>query len=107
MPATQYIQVQFTIDNKNIAEELAKTLIEEKLAACVQIIGPVSSIYRWQGKIEQSNEFLCLVKTKKSLYSKLEQRIKALHPYEVPEIISVDIVGIELKYSNWIRDSLE
>ncbi len=102
----KFIQVQFTIDNKSSAEKIARTLIDEKLAACVQIIGPVTSIYQWQGKLEQSSEFLCLVKTEKSLYSKLEQRIKALHPYETPEIISIDIIDIELNYSKWIHNSL-
>ncbi|MBN2600955.1 MAG: divalent-cation tolerance protein CutA [Candidatus Marinimicrobia bacterium] len=102
----KFIQVQFTIDNKSSAEEIARTLIDEKMAACVQIVGPVTSIYRWQNKIEQSGEFLCLIKTEKSLYSRLEQRIKTLHHYKIPEIISIDIVDIESNYSKWIHDSL-
>ena len=102
----KFIQIQFTIDNRSSAEEIARTLIDEKLAACVQILGPVISFYQWQGRLEQSIEFLCLVKTEKSLYSNLEQRIKTLHPYEIPEIISIDIADIESNYSEWIHDSL-
>lgn len=107
MQKSQFIQVQFTIDNKARAKEIATKLVEEKLAACVQIIGPISSIYRWQKKIERSDEFLCLIKTEKSQYSRLEKRIKELHPYEVPEIISFDIKNIENNYRNWLLDSLK
>jgi len=107
MKTNQYIQVQFTIDDRALAEEIAGKLIEEKLAACIQIIGPIASIYRWQGKIEKSDEWLCLVKTEKSRYHSLEMRIKELHPYEVPEIISVDITDIEPNYANWILNTLE
>jgi len=107
MQRSQFIQVQFTIDNKARAEEIASKLVAEKLAACVQIVGPISSIYRWQEKIEKSNEFLCLIKTEKSHYSILEKRIKELHSYEVPEIISFDIKNIEKNYCNWLLNSIK
>lgn len=97
-----YIQVITTISDKRGAEKIANVLIDKKLAACVQIAGPIKSIYRWKGKIETAKEWICIVKTRKSLYKKVEKQIKELHPYEVPEIIAVSIVRGSKDYLKWL-----
>jgi len=100
----EYIQVFTTIDNNENAEKIAKTLVEERLAACVQIIGPITSFYWWKNKLEKSEEWLCIIKSRKSIYNKLEKRIREVHTYEVPEIIAMPITYGYSEYLNWIRD---
>ena len=92
------LQVITTIDTKEGAQKLARLLVEERLAACVQIIGPIESIYRWQGKIETAEEWQCVIKTKKDFYEKVEKFIKKHHPYEVPEIMAMDIANVYRHY---------
>jgi periplasmic divalent cation tolerance protein len=76
--------------------------VEQKLAACVQINGPIESTYRWKGKVETSTEWLCLIKTWEDLFGKVEAAIKKLHPYETPEIIAVPIVKGSKEYLTWL-----
>lgn len=102
----KYIQVFTTTSAKKDAEMIAKELVKNKLAACVQIT-TISSIYRWKGKIERSKEYLCIIKSKGGLYKKIEKTIKKIHPYEVPEIISFDISSGNKKYFSWIDKSIE
>lgn len=98
----KYIQVVTTISGKRGAEKIAKVLIDIRLAACVQIIGPIKSIYSWKGKIETAKEWVCIIKTRKDLYKKVEKAIKEIHPYEVPEIIAVSIVEGSKDYLKWL-----
>ena len=107
MQKSQFIQVQFTIDDKTLAEEIAEKLLEEKLAACVQILGPMTSIYRWKNNIDEEQEFLCLIKTKSDLFDKLKKEIKSLHPYEVPEIIAIECSEVDDRYYSWLINSLK
>jgi len=102
-----YIQVTTTTENKEQAQTIAQYLVETKLAACVQIIGPINSIYGWKGKVENTQEWLCLIKTQDDLYNKVEAAIKSKHPYETPEIIAVPIVKGSKKYLKWIDDELK
>jgi periplasmic divalent cation tolerance protein len=99
----RYIQVITTISDKRGAEKIAKELINKRLAACVQILGPIKSIYRWKGKIETAKEWVCIIKTRISLYKKVEAAIKKIHPYEVPEIIAVPIALANKDYLKWIK----
>ena len=101
-----FIQVMTTTETKEQAMAIARHLVEEKLAACVQICGPMESIYRWKGKIETAPEFLCLVKTREDLFPQVESAIKKLHSYETPEIIAVPIVRGSAEYLTWIDDEL-
>ncbi|HOQ42664.1 MAG TPA: divalent-cation tolerance protein CutA [Smithellaceae bacterium] len=101
-----FIQVMMTTETEEQAQQIAKHLVEEKLAACVQICGPMESIYRWKGKIEMAPEFLCLVKTREDLFPQVEAAIKKLHSYETPEIIAVPIVRGSTEYMTWLDDEL-
>lgn len=100
-----YIIALTTFARKEEAENVAKTLLKEKLAACVQLI-PIESKYLWQGKIEESKEILCLIKTKEKLFNKLEKRIKELHSYSVPEIIMLRIEDGNKEYLKWLEENL-
>jgi periplasmic divalent cation tolerance protein len=102
-----YLQITTTIETKEQAQTIAKHLVEAKLAACVQIVGPITSIYRWKGKVENAPEWLCLIKTQDNLYSKVEAAIKSHHPYETPEIIAVPIVKGSKEYLQWISEETE
>jgi len=98
----KFIQVVTTTERKEDAEKIARTLVEEKLAGCVQIIGPLASIYRWEGSVEHGEEWLCSIKTSHKLYSAVETSIKKLHPYDVPEIIALPIVAGSVEYLRWL-----
>ncbi len=91
-----------TLKDKLEAESLAKILLEEKLCACIQLF-PISSYYHWAGKVEDSTEFLLLIKTKKELYSEVEKRILECHSYDIPEIISLPIENGFSGYLDWIK----
>jgi periplasmic divalent cation tolerance protein len=101
-----HIQVVTTTDKKEDAEKIALSLVERKIAACVQIVGPITSIYRWKGNIETAEEWQCVIKSRKDLYEEIETAIKAIHPYEVPEIIAVPIVAGSGDYLEWLRSEL-
>jgi len=101
-----YLQVTTTTETKEQAQTIAQHLVETKLAVCVQITGPITSIYRWKGKVENAQEWLCLIKTRDDLYNKVEAAIKSHHPYETPEIIAVPIVKGSKEYLSWLDDEL-
>lgn len=99
----KYIQISTTTAKASDAKSIADHLVKNKLAACVQIIGPIESIYRWKGKIERSKEWLCLIKAKAGSFEKIERAIKKLHPYEVPEIVAAPIVHGSAEYLKWLN----
>ena len=101
-----YIQVVTTAGEKRDAEKIARTLVENKLAACVQILGPIISTYRWKGSIETAEEWQCVIKSRKSLYNDIEKAIKSVHPYEVPEIIATAIAAGSGDYLDWLQGEL-
>ncbi|MFH1641116.1 MAG: divalent-cation tolerance protein CutA [Candidatus Omnitrophota bacterium] len=100
-----YIVVFCTAANKKEAERIAQGLIKNKLAACVNIVDKVRSLFWWQGKIDKAEESLLVIKTRKALFGKLTKTIKSLHSYEVPEIIALPIIAGNKKYLEWIRES--
>ena len=95
-----------TAASQEEARRLAKTLVERRLAACVNIVPNMNSIYRWKEKVEESNEFLLLMKTTESAVPKLRDAIQELHSYEVPECIVLPIESGSEKYLNWIDESV-
>lgn len=104
--AEEYIEVRTTIDKKDVAVEIARMLVERRLASCVQILGPIESTYWWRDKIDTTEEWLLTIKTKKDVYFELEDAIKNNHPYEVPEIIATQIVDGNSDYLKWISDEV-
>ncbi|HJP05251.1 MAG: divalent-cation tolerance protein CutA [Chromatiales bacterium] len=94
-----------TCPDKEVAESLATGLVEAGLAACVNRVPGVVSIYKWQDKLEKDAEELLLIKTTADAWDKLEAEIRRLHPYELPEIIAVPISAGSHKYLNWIRET--
>jgi len=97
-----YIQVATTVATEEDAGRIAGLLVEKRLAACVQVIGPMTSHYRWQGKTETAGEYLCLAKSRAALYPEIEAAIKAIHPYEIAEIIAVPIIAGSKEYLAWL-----
>jgi periplasmic divalent cation tolerance protein len=102
----EYLQVSTTTATREDAQKIADTLVEKRLAGCVQIVGPIVSTFWWQGKIERTEEWLCMIKSEKRLYSTLEPSIKELHSYETPEIIAVPIVAGSQQYLQWLSHEL-
>lgn len=98
------IQVVTTTEKRQDAERIAGMLIEKRLAACVQIVGPVLSIYRWKEKIERAEEWQCHIKTRAGLYDDVEAAIKADHPYETPEIMAWRLLQGSHEYLTWLHE---
>ena len=100
---TACCQVTTAVGEESAAEELAAAIVGERLAACAQILGPVRSVYRWEGDVQRTREWLIVAKTTISRLPQLTARIRALHRYEVPEIVSVSIAGGDPAYLSWIQ----
>ena len=94
-----------TVPDRDTGERIATALVRERLAACVNILPAVTSIYHWQGEVQQETELLLLIKTRTSRYPSLEERLTALHPYELPELIAVPIEAGLTGYLQWIQDN--
>lgn len=98
------IVVLITASNEDDAARIAKTLVESRLAGCVNIVRGIRSIYSWQGKIEDDAEVLMVVKTQRKLFDDLSKKVKELHSYTVPEIIALPIVEGSDDYLNWLKE---
>ena len=99
---TEPIVVLTTCPDEAAAASIGRSLVESGLAACVSRVGPVHSIYRWQGAIQDEPEVLLVIKTVTTRYSELEMRLKSLHPYEVPEIIALPVTRGSAEYLAWL-----
>jgi periplasmic divalent cation tolerance protein len=102
-----YVIVLVTTASKQEAEKIAKRLLKQKLIACANIIGPVSSLFHWSGKMETAEEYLIFMKSHRDLSDKLTETVKALHSYEVPEILVLPIVGGSKAYLDWLGSCLQ
>jgi len=89
------------------ARWIADALVKKRLAGCVQVVGPISSTYRWKGRLERTREWLCLVKTSREQYNELVTVLEALHPYDTPEILAFPITNGSRKYLAWLARALE
>lgn len=103
---TDCVQVLTTAGSEEEAERIAAALLERRLAACVQVAGPISSRYRWQGRLERGREWHCLVKTTLPRYEQVEAAIRELHSYEEPEIVATPILAGSPGYLAWIEESV-
>jgi periplasmic divalent cation tolerance protein len=97
-----YVQVLTTASSEEEAERISALLVERGLAACVQVVGPIVSRYRWQGEVEEEREWQCLAKTTGAAYPRVEAAIREAHSYEEPEIIATEIVAGSPGYLAWI-----
>lgn len=103
---TEAVQVITTTATREEAETLAAALVERELAACVQILGPMRSVYRWEGAVESADEWLCQIKTTTGRFPALEEAIRSLHPYDVPEILALPVVAGSEAYLDWLRQAV-
>lgn len=101
-----YRVVFSTIGTREEAERLARELLQARLVACVNIVGPLLSLYHWQGQLQREEEYLLLMKTAESMESALIARLQALHPYEVPEILVLPVAAGNPAYLAWMAESL-
>ena len=104
---TEIIQVVTMLPKREDAQRIASALVERKLAACAQVAGPVSSTYRWKGKVESAEEWLCVVKTRRGLFAAVEGAIREMHPYELPEILALSVADGSADYLTWVKDETE
>jgi len=101
---TDAMLVLTTLPNSDAAADLAKKVVGEKLAACANILPAVRSIYRWQGAVQDENEVLVLLKTRRAQFERLKTRILELHPYDVPEVIAIPVEQGHGAYLDWIAN---
>jgi periplasmic divalent cation tolerance protein len=97
------IVVLMTAPNDEEAGRIAETLVSSRLAACVQILPEIRSVYRWKGEITRENEVLLLAKTTRAKFTELEQAVRSIHSYETPEIVALQVVAISDAYLEWLR----
>lgn len=102
-----FIVIQTTVSSKNDAHRIAKAVTEERLCACAQIEGPITSCYWWQGVLEMAEEWKCSFKTAQRLFERTSNKIKSLHPYETPEIVAVPIINGSPGYLAWLEAEIQ
>lgn len=103
---SSFIQVITTTASKAEAQTIARTVLEARLAGCVQIVGPITSAYWWEGQIEEAEEVLCIIKSRADLFERLEATIRAAHPYDVPEVLVVPVAAGSQGYLDWLNGEL-
>ena len=103
--AENHIVTLCTVPDRESGERIAHALVEERLAACVNLVPGLTSVYRWQGKVEKEAECLLIIKTGVSRFNVLKQRIKALHPAEMAEIIALPIIHGDAAYLKWLTEN--
>ena len=104
---TEFIVIFVTASGREEAETVAHTLVRDRLVACANILGGVRSLFHWQGKIDRADEQLIVMKGRSAHFQRIEQRIRELHSYEVPEIIALPVVAGSAPYLNWLREETD
>lgn len=102
----ELLMVTTTFETKEEAEQMAKIVLDKRLAACAQVSGPIASLYWWHGKIENTQEYILTLKTTVKYFKKLEQIIKDNHPYDLPEIIATQATHSSREYKDWLNKEL-
>ncbi len=103
----KYQVVFCTVPNFKVAREIARSIVSDKLAACCNIIPGLTSVYNWKNEMQEDSELLLMIKTKESAILKLTKKIKEMHPYEVPEIITLDFNQGSTEYLNWVNENVK
>ncbi len=104
---TEFVQITTTTGKRQDAEQIAAELVSRRLAGCVQVSGPIVSTFRWQGKIETSEEWLCVIKTSRGKIADITRVFDEIHPYDVPELIATPIVEGSAAYLDWLREQVD
>jgi periplasmic divalent cation tolerance protein len=102
----KFVQATTTTDSRTTARRIARALVDRRLAACVQVVGPIESTYRWQGGIETTREWLCLIKTTRARWREVVALVETLHPYDTPEIVALPIDAGSRRYLDWLAASV-
>jgi periplasmic divalent cation tolerance protein len=100
---TDSIVVLVTVGSPEEGERIATALVDQHLAACVNVVGPVRSIYRWEGTVQRDQEWLLIIKTRGALFARLDQQVRALHSYQTPEVIALPVTTGSEAYLAWVR----
>jgi len=103
---TEYLLVLVTTANKQEAEKIANHLLNDKLIACANIFGPVTSLFQWSGNVDRAEEYLTFMKSKKDLFERLTEAVKTIHSYEVPEILAFQVTDGSRTYLDWLQSCL-
>jgi periplasmic divalent cation tolerance protein len=106
-PPDAFVVVLVTAGDLDTARRLARVLVEERLIACANIVGPIQSIYRWHGAVEEAAEQLLVLKARREDLATLTARIEALHPYDVPEILAIPLTDGAPRYLTWLADATD
>jgi periplasmic divalent cation tolerance protein len=104
---SRFVQIATTTGTRELAERIAVELVSRRLAACVQISGPIASTFRWLGAVETAEEWLCTAKTSEARIAAIDSLVKELHSYEVPELVATPIVGGSEAYLAWLQQQVE
>ena len=104
---SEALVVFVTVPSREDGERIAEIVVGERLAACVNIVGPIRSVYRWLGQVERDDEHLLVIKTRAERYAALEERVQAAHPYDVPEVIAVRVEVGSDAYLRWLWEQTE
>ena len=105
--AISYVVIMVAVADRQEAKNLCMKLLEEKLIACANVVGPVSSHFHWVGKIETAEEYIVFMKSRADLFKTISERITELHSYEVPEILALNVVNGSKKYLDWLESVLQ
>jgi periplasmic divalent cation tolerance protein len=105
MTESEFVVVLVTVGSRAEGETIARRLVDERLAACVNVVGPMRSIYTWQGRTADEEEYLLVIKSRREIFAALETRVRALHSYEVPEVVALPVVAGSAPYLEWLRAS--
>ena len=103
--AADVVLVLTTVPVTDQVDALARTLVDEQLAACVNLLAPMTSFYRWEGRVERASERQLIIKTSRAMLDRLRARLKELHTYELPEFVVIDVAGGSPEYLDWILRS--
>lgn len=102
-----HVVVIVTVANREEAEKIVRSLLEERLIACANIVGPLYSVFWWEGKIDEASEFLVFMKSHENHFERLSEKVAQIHSYELPEIIALPIIKGSPPYLGWLSDSLQ
>ena len=103
---TEYCVIYCTVSSTEEGKQLSDALVQKDLAACVNMVGPVRSLYKWEGKTCDDEEYLLIIKSRTTLFERIRKEVRSLHSYDVPEIIGLPVINGDKEYVNWMNEVL-